>query len=171
MACGPGCTFDTSGCYASRFEDRGLTVYDNQTGLEWEKKTDDNSIHDKDNAYTWTDGGDGDFTDPDGTAYTNFLATLNDCESDNGVTISGGFDDHCDWRLPGIDELKTIVDCGFSPCIDPVFGPTAASFYWSSTSIASGPTLAWFVDFLNGIVLLDSKPFDYHVRAVRGGLN
>ena len=37
-----------------RFEDRGfgLTVFDHQTGLEWEKKTDDGGIHDKDNGYT-----------------------------------------------------------------------------------------------------------------------
>ena len=37
-----------------RFEDRGLTVFDHQTGLEWEKKTDDGGIHDKDNTYTWS---------------------------------------------------------------------------------------------------------------------
>ena len=44
-----------------RFEDRGLTVFDHATGLEWEKKTADADpthagIHDKDNTYTWSTG-------------------------------------------------------------------------------------------------------------------
>lgn len=30
-------------------------VRDNVTGLIWEKKTDDGSVHDKDNTYTWYD--------------------------------------------------------------------------------------------------------------------
>ena len=122
-----------------------------------------------DNTYAWTDGGDGDFTDPDGTAYTNFLETLNDCESDNGVTISGGFDDHCDWRLPGIDELLTILDCSFFPCIDPIFGPIAASSYWSSPPFAFFPSNAWNVDFGNGYVFIVNVFFVNRGRAVRGG--
>ena len=52
----------------------GLTVADHDTGLLWEKKTDDSTLHDKDNAYNWSTG----TNNPDGTAFTVFLASLND---------------------------------------------------------------------------------------------
>ena len=57
-----------------RFEDRGLTVFDHQTSLEWEKKTDDSGIHDKDNYYKWSTVAP---WNPVGTAFTVFLAGLN----------------------------------------------------------------------------------------------
>ena len=39
---------------ACRYLDLGSTVFDLNTLLEWEKKTDDDTIHDKDNAYSWS---------------------------------------------------------------------------------------------------------------------
>ena len=66
-------------------------------------------------------------------------------------------------------ELQTIGDCSFSPCIDPVFGPTAASLYWSSTTGADDPSLAWIVTFANeGVGVVNKRSF-YRVRAVPGG--
>jgi len=128
-----------------RFEDRGLTVFDHQTGLEWEKKTDDGGIHDKDNTYSW---GTGPNWNPDGTAFTVFLAALNGGAvlgvSANGVTSSGPcYASHCDWRLPTVSELKSIVDCSYgAPCVAPIFGPTQSSVYWSSSSNANNPNNA-----------------------------
>lgn len=84
-----------------------------------------------------------------------------------------GFAARCDWRLPTPAELETILlapfPCGTSPCIDPVFGPTAANLYWSSTTHAGDPNLAWFVAFGNGGVGLADKNGFARVRAVRGG--
>jgi hypothetical protein len=68
----------------------------------------------------------------DGQAFTIFLAALN----------SGGcFAGQCDWRLPTLAELETILQamtpspCDTSPCIDEeVFGPTVATYYWSDTT-------------------------------------
>ena len=126
--------------------------------------------------YTWSTSG---FA-PDGAAFTNFLNTLNggatgvgNCVSADGSTITGGFNGHCDWRLPSIAELRTILlapfPCGTSPCIDPVFGPTAAAFYWSSTTIAADPNFAWSVKFSFGNMDTLFKPNSNFVRAVRGG--
>lgn len=146
------------------------TITDTSTGLMWEKKTDNGGIHDEDNLYTWLATG----TAFDGTASTVFLDTLN----------TTNFAGHNDCRLPkvsrdadtGMPELETIVDLdqdlcdgGFGACIDPIFGPTAASDYWSSTTDANNPFSAWFVNFLNGAVNNFDKRFNPHVRAVRGG--
>jgi hypothetical protein len=141
------------------------TVTDRLTGLQWEQKTDDASVHDKDNTYTWSTALFG--TDADGTAYTSFLATLNG---------GGCFAGQCDWRLPTRAELQTILlaepyPCATSPCIDQgVFGPTAAGYYWSSTTYASSPNEAWAVSFAIGAVEGVVKGAGLSVRAVRGGL-
>ena len=154
----------------TRFLDWGTTVFDCQTWLQWEKKTAGGGIHGKDNRYTWSSSG----SAPDGTAFTVFLEQLNNCfgGSSDGVTVTGGdcLAGHTDWRLPRIDELRTILDCsGGAPCVDPVFGPTASSFYWSATPYASSPSDAWSVFFLDGFVDIFNKTGAYRVRAVRGG--
>lgn len=154
----------------TRFVDNGDgTVCDHQTGLMWEQKdggdgtVDPNNPRDVDNNYTWSISG----GPPDGTAYTDFLARLNGpIANTNPSEQLGG---HRDWRLPTSAELQTILDCSFSPCIDPTFGPTAATFYWSSTSDASYPGIAWIAGFDSGVVGGSGKSFGRRVRAVRGG--
>jgi len=173
-------TSSTTTTTAPRFVDNGDgTVTDHQTGLIWEKK--DNScpgIHCVTDTFSWSASG----SAPDGTAFMSFLNALNggatgvgNCESVDGNLITHGFNRHCDWRLPSIVELKTVVDLGApgcgagSPCIDAVFGPTAVSFYWSSTNHDPGdPSGAWGVNF-NGVAVYDHKAISYSVRAVRGG--
>jgi hypothetical protein len=157
---------------ACRYIDDGDgTVSDLNTLLIWEKKTVDGSVHDVDNRYTWSveDG-----TAPKGTAFTDFLGRLNNCTSSDGSTVTGPFTGRCDWRLPTVAELQTIVNCAFSPCIDPIFGPTAspvatAAPYWTSTTNVTGFG-AWIVVFSNGDVSPGGVKDDIsQVRAVRGG--
>jgi hypothetical protein len=164
----------------NRFKDNlDGTVTDYETGLQWEQKTTAVGSgvnladpHDVDNTYSWTAGGGG-YTVPDGTVFTDFLAKLNGGESTDGVTFTGCFAGHCDWRLPTIVELQTILldpdPCGTSPCIDSVFGPTVADVYWSATTDATDPPSAWIVYFFDGIVGPNFKGSDNYVRAVRTG--
>src|SRR5438067_2269685 len=76
---------------------------------------DDNLVvipHDVKNIYKWSSSG----TAPDGGAFTKFLNTLNgdatgvgNCVSSDGSSQTGGFVNRCDWRLPTIAELQTIL--------------------------------------------------------------
>jgi hypothetical protein len=160
------------------------TATDYDTGLQWEQKTDDGSVHDKDNTYSWSMSVGG--TTPNGTAFTDFLGMLNNGTSDfmaivGGESPSGCFAGHCDWRLPSIGELLTIVlqpnlACD-SPCIDQtVFGPTAIDNYTRSATTASDlpppneATVAWDVHFHNGGMSGGGKWLAEYVRAVRSGL-
>src|SRR5262249_27672856 len=57
------------------------------------------------------------------------------------VTHAGSSDPH---------ELKTILlepyGCGTSPCIDPIFGPTASNRYWSSSLSVPYAVQEWAVE-------------------------
>jgi hypothetical protein len=150
-------------------------VTDYDTGLQWEQKTDDGSVHDVDNYYGWWDGSTPPVYGPSGTAFTVLLGTLNACQSNDGSTVThGGFAGHCEWRLPTIAELLTIVDITVegcrsgNPCIDPIFGPTAAGLYWSGTS-GAGWMYAYQVNFYYGVSNLNAKGGGF-VRAVRSRL-
>ena len=173
----------TTASHTARFRDNGDgTVTDHQTGLMWEKKTgtvgsivsctttsacsDPRGVN---NRYTWSAGGEA----ANGTAFTNFLERLNGrlCDEDT-CTGPGGY---TDWRLPTIAELKTIVDLSAtgcpigSPCINPIFGPTPPAYYWSATTVASNPSLAWVVAFGIGVTDYDTKTSGSCLRAVRSG--
>lgn len=167
---------------ACRYVDNGDgTVSDLNTGLVWEQKspggTDD--VHDVNNLYSWSTSG----TAPDGTAFTDFLGTLNNGVSTHGYAtdpITGCFTNHCDWRLPSISELWGIVDRAapgcldypYPPCIDPAFGPVQSwGIYWSATTYDAGdPGIALLVSFYVGTAYYDAKTSNDYVRAVRGGL-
>lgn len=75
-----------------------------------------------------------------------------------------------DWRLPNINELRSIAVNDRSPAIDgEVFVSTGAESYWSSTTASFNPLTAWAVDFKAGFVRRDAKNSRFYVRCVRGG--
>ncbi len=154
-----------SACDRPRFAVGATFVIDNLTGLLWERKSDDGGVHDKDDSYTWTAGG-ALATSADGPAFTTFLSALNTAPC---------FVGHCDWRLPTRGELETILSEGYpcrtNPCIEQdVFGPTNGFAYWSSTTVADVPWMAWVVSFNDGTIGSSELTGSEFVRAVRGGL-
>jgi hypothetical protein len=154
-----------------RFVDNGDgSITDMQTGLMWEKKSDDGSVHDWDNAYSWSVTG----AESDGTVFTVFVSTLND----------QAFAGHSDWRVPTLQELGGIADYDVvDPAAALIFDDncelgceitecscTKSSFYWSSTDVANDANSAWFADFSDGALDQKIKIGNARVRGVRGGL-
>lgn len=175
LVCSPGCDFDTSACNATRFEDIGNTILDHQTGLEWEKKDSLGgganlaNAHDADNTYIWAVAGSP--TTQSGTLFSDFLNRLNGMVVDASKTTMGCFENRCDWRIPTVDELKSIqVPCGSAPCLaDPLLLPNASGRYWTNSTNPSSATGAYFVEFLNPGTLIasDFKSAGHFARAVR----
>ncbi len=127
------------------------TITDLNTGLMWEKKVAGSGcLHCVGDTYTWA------------YATTTWINDVN----------NAGFAGFNDWRLANVMELHSIVDYGrVNPSIDPAFGPTTASNYWSSTAAVINPAAAWSVafNFGGGGVSGTLQSGTRGVRAVRGG--
>lgn len=141
------------------------TISDLNTGLMWEKMSDDGSVHDQDNYYSWDN------------AFAGHVAMLN----------GGSFAGHGDWRVPNLRELASLVNLElYAPAISSAFdtgctpGCTVATCsctehftsnnqFWSSTTDPNNRKVASFVEFADGYVFGYFKSGGKHVRAVRGG--
>jgi len=78
---------------------------------------------------------------------------------------------YTDWRLPGKEVLRSIVDyTQYAASLNKQFFPQSASIaYWTSTTDQQQPDNAWCIHFQYGNDLSRSKSYSYAVRAVRGG--
>ena len=134
---------------ASRFTDnQNGTVTDNLTGLIWLKNA---------NCFEYIDW-------YEALDASNSLAA-GQCGLSDGSS-SG------DWRLPNVRELHSLVDFGeINPALpaEHPFTEVQSGYYWSSTTVAGYPDVAWYVYMDYGIVYPSNKDYHSHVWPVRGG--
>ena len=153
------------------YQDNGDgTITDLNTGLMWEKKSADGSLHDVFKSFVWSS--------PVTDTVWDWIDAIN-TEVGNGI----GFAGFNDWRLPNVRELLSIIDYGrLNPSVNPAFnnnvspGCTVLTCsaispvpYWSSTTVATNDVDAWTVEFGAGHVVAFLKSASNAVRAVRGG--
>lgn len=126
------------------FTDKGDgTIYDNVTGLTWQKCSAGKSGSDCSigsmGAYSWS-------------------AAIGLCSR-----LGTG------WRLPSVTELTRIVDFGtsYSTIDGTKFPGTGISGYWSSTAHANVSGYAWYVNFAQGNTWSVPQTESHYVRCVR----
>ena len=162
------------------------TITDNQAKLMWGKKTGSigtmsdctlmpptgpncNEPTNVNNVYNWSTSTNN--TAPEGTLFTVFLANLNCIVAGNNKKC--GLGSYRDWRIPRLDELRSILraespDCPVIPCIDPSFGPTQQAYYYTFTSLDDTKNDTIFmVNFTDGFVGTRAKYSLFFARAVR----
>jgi hypothetical protein len=124
----------------------GTSVCDNKTGLYWEQSPSTDRV-------TWADA-------------------IQHCEN---LTLGGKT-----WRLPTLQEMQwdSLIDYSESDQATPLNTPNGPfqnvlpGFYWSASEVAGRPTDAWFVDFVNGGVLINLKDDgSLQMWCVSGGQN
>ena len=76
------------------------------------------------------------------------------------------------WRLPSVAELASLIDPSLPAPFVPgtVFTGVQSASYWSATTFAGDPTVAWFVFFRNDDVGITFKTLTFHAWCVRGGM-
>jgi len=122
-------------------------VKDISSGLIWETKSGDGSVHDQDNLYSWKE------------TSNKFLDGLNKDKF-------GGFDD---WRLPEESELAALskISLDNPEIFEKYFPRTAPTPYWSWTYCQDGSVNSLQIKF--GQQPTERKR-QYRARAVRGEL-
>lgn len=154
-------------------------VRDEITGLEWEVKTDNGGLRDKDWTYSWfnstgvNDGGSA------GTANGGVCVDTSNCDTEKYVSAvnAAGMCGRNDWRLATREELQSIVNISqfnSAPRYDIDFfpnpPPSLSQAHWTSTPDASSSAIAWTVDTLKGRgSAIFAKSREFRVFLVRGG--
>lgn len=128
---------------SATLDDGWVMTRDNITGLIWEIKTDDGSIHDKDKKFVWNQ------------VQSDFVDRLN-------MVRHGGYSD---WRFPTIQELGALRN---SELRNSGLGLYITS-YWTADEYAKYSEYAWYMDLTNDGLSAFPKGTSFFVIAVRAG--
>jgi pimeloyl-ACP methyl ester carboxylesterase len=123
-------------------------VQDNVTGLIWEIKTDDGSLHERSNMY-------------EHAAWNSDVSSIN----------SAGLCGFNDWRVPNLPELYSILDFSRTePSVDIDYFPNTAfdNVYWTSTAHPDNFHNARYVGFSFAFVGNRDRDALAYLRLVRG---
>jgi len=131
-------------------------VHDRVTGLMWEMKTADGSVHDATKQFT--NLGDGSATDS-----SALVAQAN----------AEGLCSRHDWRLPTRNELISIVDYSTvypGPTVDADWFPNSTAYsVWTSNEQVGNTARSWYVNFMDGYSATLDKGYAFgQVRLVSG---
>ena len=142
-----------------RFTDNGDgTVTDNLTGLIWLKNA---------NCFGQRE-------------WTQAIADCNELENGQCDLTDGSSPEH--WRLPNLFELESLRDLRYwEPALsngagtgqwthgDPFINLVTSGYYWSSSTFAYNPDLAWNMSIFDATNDRNSKTYTRFVLCVRGG--
>jgi hypothetical protein len=158
-------------------------VRDNNTGLVWEVKTDDTSLHGNGHSYTWLQSENtGGFAGVVGNAGVTCAISQCDTQSFVAAVNEEGLCNFFDWRLPTHNELLSLVhygnvtgikiDLGYFPQTSDLLA--SPLWYWTSLPSADGVSeggarTAWAIDYETGNDNFLNKATLSKVRLVRGG--
>ena len=153
-----GSEYSGSGDYGT---DPWSCVLDNVTGLIWEVKTNDNTLRDRDEGFTWYNSStaDGTPSDQDTGDFVDYVNGNAEVNSGNGLC------GQTNWRLPTVQELVGISDFStYEPVVDTSYFPNSrtGAYEWSWTADLNSdtenlPNFAWL--------------YNYYIGSIRSGGN
>ena len=129
-------------------------VLDHTTGLIWEVKTNDNTLRDRDESFTWYNSSTAEGT-PSSQDTADFVEYVNgNAEVNSGNGLCG----QTNWRLPTVRELVGISDFStYEPVVDTSYFPNSrtGAFEWSWTADLNSDTVnlpgyAWLYSYYTG---------------------
>lgn len=176
-ACGqdsgdPQFSHDTK--YSSVSVGNDACVFDNQTGLLWQVKTDIAGLHDFRNTYSWHNPNEANGELDYRGVEDGGQCAGSRCDTWHYVLAvnEAGYCGYDDWRLPGKDELFSVSDLRRAenpPTMNTAFFVHAQpAEYWSGNDYSFQWDAAWAWNFEHGHDRVDWKKTPKLVRLVRG---